>query len=417
MLSFEFATANKIIFGAGKLKELGKQIEGAALSAEGVSKGSAKRLLFVCGRSSDAIPRVREILSASDIPFTELQVHGEPAIEVVREGIQAAHDCDMVIGLGGGSVLDAGKAIAALATNPGDVFDYLEVVGKGQPLVNASLPYIAIPTTAGTGAEVTRNAVLESAEQNVKVSMRSPLMLPRLALVDSELTYNLPPEITASSGLDALTQLIEPFVSVKANPMTDAICREGLSHAARSLRRAYEDSKRTLTRINGLETDSQAVSTLEAIKEAREGMALASLFGGLALANAGLGAVHGFAGPLGGMLHAPHGVLCARMLPLVMDANIKALETRQPEHPALGRYVEIARILTGEKDVTAYDGARWASELVSALKIPRLSAYGMRPDDFALREAVQKTQKANSFKGNPIVLDERELTKILEQAL
>src|SRR6185503_9608359 len=150
-------------------------------------------------------------------------------------------------------------------------------------------------------------------------------MLPRIALVDPELTYNLPPPITASSGLDALTQLIEPFVSVKANPMTDAICREGMHHAAQSLRRAYE---------NGAD------------KEAREGMALASLFGGMALANAALGAVHGFAGPLGGMLHAPHGALCARLLPLVVEANLKALEMRQPEHPAITRYIEIAQILT-----------------------------------------------------------------------
>jgi alcohol dehydrogenase class IV len=274
MFSFEFATADRIIFGAGKLNELGKQIEGVALSAEGpassgaegVSKGRAQRLLFVRGHSSDAITRIREILGTLGISFMEFQVHGEPTIDVVREGIKAAQDCDMVIGLGGGSILDAGKAIAALVTNPGEVFDYLEVIGKGQPLVNASLPYIAIPTTAGTGAEVTRNAVLESAEQNVKVSLRSPLMLPQLALVDPELTYTLPPEITASSGLDALTQLIEPFVSVKANPLTDAICRAGMHHAARSLRRAYE---------NGADT------------EAREGMSLASLFGGLALANAG----------------------------------------------------------------------------------------------------------------------------------
>lgn len=383
MFSFEFATADRIIFGAGKLNELGKQIE-----------GRAQRLLFVRGHSSDAITRVREILVTLGIPSTEFQVHGEPTIDVVREGIKAAQDCDMVIGLGGGSVLDAGKAIAALVTNPGDVFDYLEVIGKGQPLVNASLPYIAIPTTAGTGAEVTRNAVLESAKQNVKVSLRSPLMLPQLALVDPELTYTLPPEITANSGLDALTQLIEPFVSVKANPLTDAICRAGMHHAARSLRRAYE---------NGADT------------EAREGMSLASLLGGLALANAALGAVHGFAGPLGGMLHAPHGVLCARFLPLVMEANVKALEARQPRHPALARYVEIAQILTGKKAATALDGASWTSELVNDLKIPRLSIYGMRPEDFP--EAVQKTQKANSFKGNPIVLDEKELTAILEQAL
>jgi alcohol dehydrogenase class IV len=382
MIAFEFATASQIIFGAGKLNDLGKQIE-----------GGTKRLLFVRGRSSGAIPRVREILSGVEVSVVEFQIHGEPTIEVVQEGVKAARDCDLVIGLGGGSVLDAGKAIAALVNNPGDVFDYLEVIGKGQPLVNAPLSYIAIPTTAGTGAEVTRNAVLEAPEQSVKISLRSPLMLPRVALVDPELTYNLPPEITASSGLDALTQLIEPFVSTKTNPMTDAICREGMAHAARSLGRAYE---------NGSD------------KDAREGMSIASLFGGLALANAGLGAVHGFAGPLGGMLHAPHGILCARFLPLVMEANIKAMTSRQPEHPALTRYVEIAQLLTGAKDATAFDGAAWASRLVADLKIPRLSAYGMKPEDFP--EAVQKTQKANSFKGNPIVLDATELTEILEKA-
>jgi alcohol dehydrogenase class IV len=363
MVSFEFATANRIIFGAGKLNELGKQIEDAALSAEGLSKGRTKRLLLVCGHSSDAITRVEEILSAPGILFTEFQVHGEPTIEVVREGVKAARGCEAVI-------------------------------GKGQPLVNAPLPYIAIPTTAGTGSEVTRNAVLESTEQNVKVSLRSPMMLSRLALIDPELTYTLPPEITASSGLDALTQLIEPFVSVKANPMTDAICREGLSHARRSLRGAYEN---------------------DVDKEAREGMSLASLFGGLALANAALGAAHGFAGPLGGMLHAPHGALCARFLPLVMEVNIRALETRQPQHPALKRYAEIAQILTGEKDATAQDGVKWVSDLVSALKIPRLVTYGMSEEKFS--EAIEKTRNANSFKGNPIALNDEELRKILVRAL
>ncbi|HEX6035011.1 MAG TPA: iron-containing alcohol dehydrogenase, partial [Anaerolineales bacterium] len=198
----------------------------------------------------------------------------------------------------------------------------------------------------------------------------------------------------ASSGLDALTQLVEPFVSVKANPMTDAICREGMRYAARFLRRAYQ---------NGSD------------KEAREAMSLASLFGGLALANAGLGAAHGFAGPLGGMLHAPHGALCARFLPLVMEANIKAMQSRQPGHPALGRYEEIARILTGDSSASAHDGVIWTRELVNDLRISRLSAYGMQPQDFP--EAVQKTQMASSFKGNPIVLREKELTEILEAAL
>jgi alcohol dehydrogenase class IV len=380
MVPFEFATANRIIFGAGKLSELSNLIE-----------GNVQRVLLVRGQSSDAIPRLKEMLSRFDV--TEFQVHGEPTIELIRAGQQAAQNCDMVIGIGGGSVLDTGKALAALVTNPGDVLDYLEVVGKGQPLIRAPLPYIAVPTTAGTGSEVTRNAVIEVTEQNVKVSLRSPLMLPSVALVDPELTYRLPPEITASTGLDALTQLIEPFVSIKANPLTDAICREGIHHAARSLRRAYTDG---------------------AEKTARAGMSLASLFGGMALANAALGAVHGFAGPLGGLLHAPHGALCARLLPLVMEANIQALETRQSEHPALQRYVEVAKILTGDETANARDGVAWTKQLVDDLHIPGLSYYGMNGGRFD--EAIEKTQKASSFKGNPIPLQENELREILEKA-
>lgn len=383
MSAFEFATAARILFGAGKLNELGNLID-----------SHVKRVLLVRGSSSDAIPRVQGILSQSGIAFTEFAVDGEPTVESIREGVKAAQNSDSVIGVGGGSVLDTGKAIAALITNPGDVMDYLEVVGKGQPIINPPLPYIPVPTTAGTGSEVTRNAVIEVTEQNVKVSLRSPLMLPKIALVDPELTYSLPPDITASTGLDALTQLIEPFVSIKANPMTDAICRQGLRHAARSLRRAYE---------NGAD------------KEAREGMSFASICGGMALANAALGAVHGFAGPLGGMLHAPHGALCARFLPLVIKSNIEALQSRQPQHPALKRYDEVAKILTGDQTASARDCVAWTEQLVEDLKIPRLSEYGMSKAQFPA--AIEKTLKASSFKGNPIPLNENELKGILEKAL
>jgi alcohol dehydrogenase class IV len=241
---------------------------------------------------------------------------------------------------------------------------------------------------------VTRNAVLGSPTHGVKVSLRSPMMLPSLAIVDPELTYSLPPAITASSGLDALTQLIEPFVSVKANPMTDAICREGIRYAAKSLRRAYHDG---------------------ADASAREGMALASLFGGMALANAALGAVHGFAGPLGGMLNAQHGTICAKLLPLVMEANLKALESRHAGHVAIGKYIEIAKIMTGDKSASAQDGVEWVSGLVSELNIPSLSAHGMT--EVHIPETVQKTLNASSYKGNPIALNELELTEILKNAL
>ncbi len=245
------------------------------------------------------------------------------------------HEADLVVGMGGGSVIDAAKAIAALLTNPGDPLDYLEVIGRGLPLANACAPMMAIPTTAGTGAEVTRNAVLASPAHRVKVSLRSASMLPDVAIVDPELTLSMPPAVTAATGLDALTQCLEPFVSHLATPLTDGFCREGLARAARSLRRAYHHGSDVA---------------------ARRDMALASLCGGLALANAKLGAVHGFAGPIGGMFDAPHGAVCARLLPLVMTANVRALEERSPNSPALVRYAEVAKIVTGDADASIADG-------------------------------------------------------------
>jgi alcohol dehydrogenase class IV len=218
--------------------------------------------------------------------------------------------------------------------------------------------------------------------------------LPRLALVDPELTHSLPAAITASTGLDALTQLIEPFVSARANPMTDALCIDGIRRAARSLRRAVEESHNVA---------------------AREDMALASLFGGLALANAGLGAVHGFAGPIGGMFPAPHGAVCAALLPHVMSANVTALRIRAPREVALGRYDEVARLLTGRADATAADGIAWIRGLVGALGIPPLRTYGITRDDVS--GVVDAAQKASSMKANPLALTDEELRAILSAAL
>ncbi len=298
----------------------------------------------------------------------------------------------MVISMGGGSAIDAGKAIAALATNPGDPLDYLEVIGKGQPLKNAPLPFVAIPTTAGTGAEVTRNAVLASPEHKVKVSLRSPLMLPRVALVDPELTYGLPKEITAYTGMDALTQLIEPFTSNMANPLTDAICRKGIQ------RFSIEDA------------------CYNNDWSARCDMSLMSLFGGLALANSKLGAVHGFAGVLGGMYDAPHGALCAALLPHVTRANIRAMEARDPHNDALVRYNELAQIiLITIPKADANHFITWTEHVVDTLPILPLSAYGIKREDFAT--IVEKSAKSSSMKGNPIVLTTDELTEILDKAL
>jgi alcohol dehydrogenase class IV len=268
------------------------------------------------------------------------------------------------------------------------------VVGEGRPLQRPSVPCIAVPTTAGTGAEVTRNAVLESPAHKVKVSMRCTFMLPRLALVDPELTRSMPPNLTAATGLDALTQLLEVFVSRSSNPLTDAICREGLQRAARSLERAF-----------GNGNDPQA----------REDMALASLCGGLALANARLGAVHGLAGPFGGAFHAPHGAACGRLLPFVAAANIAALRERSPGSPALARFQEAARIFKGNPGAAAEDGAAWLRELCGRLGVPSLSVYGF--SEKHVPDLIAKSRRSSSMRGNPIDLTEAELHAILSQAM
>jgi alcohol dehydrogenase class IV len=384
-MPFEFATAARILFGAGKLAEIGA-----------IASSMGQRALVVTGKTTDRAARLLKLLDAASIAALVFPVSQEPTIIMAQQGANQAREavCDLVIGFGGGSVLDTGKAIAALLTNPGDPLDYLEVIGKGQPLAAPPAPYIAIPTTAGTGAEVTRNAVLASPEHRVKVSLRSPLMLPDVALVDPELTYSVPPDITAYTGLDALTQVIEPYVSHLANPLTDALCREGIMRAGRSLQRAVEHGDDVT---------------------AREDMALASLLGGLALANAKLGAVHGFAGPFGGMFHAPHGAVCAALLPHVMAANVDVLQQRAPEHPALGRYDEIGRLLTGRSDATAQNGVTWVSELCAALDVPELATYGLKETDFD--DLIAKSAQSSSMKGNPIALTPEDLRAILHRAL
>src|SRR5450759_1521275 len=332
-MRFEFATAARIIFGPGTVGEVAP-----------AAREMGQRALLVTGRGAGRASALIRALRASGVECVPFAAKGEPTVDLVRLGARAAREerCDLVIAFGGGSAIDAGKAIAALAANDGDVLDYLEVVGRGQALSRPSLPFIAVPTTAGTGSEATRNAVLASPEHRVKASLRSPLMLPRLAVVDPELTYDLPPRITASTGLDALTQLIEPYVSLRANPMTAQFCVEGLRRAASALPRVWE---------NGGD------------RAARCDMAWASLLGGMALANAGLGAVHGFAAPIGGMWAAPHGAVCAGLLPYVMEVNVRALRARAPEK--LTRYDEVARLLTGRPHATAPDGVAWITALLS----------------------------------------------------
>ncbi len=363
--AFEFATANLILFGAGKLAE-----------AAPAAKALGRRVLVVTGKSVERAQPLLDLLA--NIECVTHPIPGEPKIADVQSGVDAAVGCEVIIAMGGGSAIDAGKAIAALCSNPGDPLDYLEVIGKGQPLKNAPLPFIAIPTTAGTGAEVTRNAVLASPEHKVKVSLRHPSMLPKLAIVDPELTHDLPPDITAATGMDALTQLIEPFTCRRANPFTNAICREAIPRAARSLRRAFAG-------------DDEA---------AREDMAYASLCGGIALANSGLGAVHGFAAPIGGMFDAPHGAVCAALLPHSFAINAKH---------APKRFGEVAQMLGTD------DSATWLRELAADLQIPGLATYGITDDDFPA--IIEKAKCASSMKANPVDLSDDELADILQAAL
>jgi len=385
-MHFEFATVTRIIFGTGKFQETGN-----------LAKSIGNRILVLSGLSEELTNPLIDLLNRGEITSQIFRVHKEPTIQLIQEGVTEARkfNCDLVIGFGGGSAVDAGKAIAILATNPGDPLNYLEVVGAGKALDNPPLPYIAIPTTAGTGAEVTRNAVLAVSDQRIKVSLRSPLMLPKLAIIDPELTLSLPPAVTASTGLDALTQCIEPFVSLAANPLIDGFCREGIQRASKWLYQAYDQGDDLTARVD---------------------MSLASLFGGLALANAKLGAVHGFAGVLGGMYpDAPHGVICGRLLPFVMKTNVESLMAREPHNPILARFDEIGRIVTDNPEATAADGVAWIWNLARDLHMPPLSDFGVTRSDFPL--IIDMAQRASSMQGNPIRLTESELLQILEAAV
>ena len=384
-MQFEFVTADRIIFGPGTLRGAGPVIKSGGL-----------RPLVVTGKDPQRAEPLFQLLRENGLESATFSFSGEPTIQTVRDGVALAkaENCDWIIGIGGGSVIDAGKAIAAMMKNDGDVLDFLEIIGKGKKITKRSARYMAIPTTAGTGSEATRNAVLASPEHKLKVSLRSPKMLPQLAVVDPDLTYGLPPAITASTGLDALTQLIEPYVCLRANPMTDAICVEGIRRVARSLRRAFKSGNDP---------------------EARADMCVASLFGGLAFVHAGLGAVHGFAGPLGGVFFAPHGEICAALLADVIDMNMRALRERDRGSYALSRYYYVARLLTGKAGAVADTGGEWIRQLVAGVGIPRLSVHGIKSEH--IPEIVKHAKNASSMKANPIVLTDEELAEILQRAL
>ena len=382
MEAFEFATAGRVIFGAGRSAEL-----------PGLLAGYGSRVLVCTGASPY---RHADLVAGLSLPTAVFPVTGEPTVDLARAAAAAAreHGADVVAAIGGGSVIDTGKAAAMLLGNGGDPLDYLEVIGSGQAISRPSAPCVAVPTTAGTGAEVTANAVLASPEHKVKASLRAATMLPRAALVDPLLTASCPAEVTAASGMDALTQCLEPFVSPRASPLSDAMAREGIRRAAAGLRRACADG-----------TDVAA----------RADMAVASLAGGMALANAKLGAVHGLAGVLGGTVAVPHGVACAALLAPVIEANVAALrETGQPDHPALARYAEAAALLTGDSAATIEDGVAWVRQTLALLAIPGLGTFGLLPEQAGGIAA--QALRSSSMRGNPVALTEAGLRTILARA-
>jgi alcohol dehydrogenase class IV len=383
---FDVLAPRKIVFGAHRAIEVAAWVRASQRE---------ERVLLVTGKARRHAHVIEALAACAHL--THIEVASEPSLALCEDALSLARNAKVtrVVALGGGSAIDLGKALAALITNEGAPLDYLEVVGRGQPLRHAPLPFAALPTTSGTGAEATKNAVLSvmRPEGAVKVSLRSDAMVPDLALVDPALTLDVPRDITAATGLDALTQVIEPYVSHAATPFTDAWTRDAIPRAAKAFPRVLQDLR-----------DLQA----------RSDMALVSLQGGLALANAKLGAVHGFAGPLGGMLEAPHGALCARLLPFVIEANLAALSERAPKSPALARYRDVACWLTSDVDALAGDAIVWTRQLVDSLAIPSLRDFGLDATD--IPRVAEQSARSSSMKGNPIELTQAELVRILEAA-
>lgn len=376
--SFSFATATEILFGRGEVAQAAPRV--AALG---------EAVLLVQGATPARSDALAAALAAWGCRVTRFAVAQEPDMARVEAGLAVARaaGATVVVALGGGAVIDAGKAIAALVPATRPMLDHLEVVGQGLPLDHAPLPFVAIPTTAGTGAEVTRNAVIGVPAQGRKVSLRDIRMLPRLAIVDPALTDHCPRGVTLASGLDAVTQVIEPFTSPRANPFTDALCRDAIPRGLAALIRLMQAE------------DAQA----------RDDLAWVSLCGGLALANAGLGAVHGLAGPLGGLTGAAHGAICGTLLPHVLRANRRAVAD-PARLDQVAAWIGAALGVAPGMEVAAPALAAWAR----AQGLPGLTGLGI--DAAAQARAAQAAAASSSMKANPVVLSETDLTRIMQEA-
>ena len=373
--AFGFATAGRIRFGRGTATEA----VGAALSY-------GRRVLILRGGSVAWVDELSRDLTAAGCDVTEVRSSGEPSVDDVRSAALAGRGAQVVLGVGGGAVIDLAKAAAALIPSDCDVMEHLEVVGEGQPLQADPLPMIAIPTTAGTGAEVTKNAVIAVPQAARKVSLRDDRMLPRLALVDPALTDGAPRGVTLGSGLDALVQVIEPYLSSKANPLTDALCRAAIPQGIAALKRlaAGED------------------------QAARDAMAYVSLSGGLALANAGLGAVHGLAGVIGGQFGAPHGLICGRLLGPVLAANADVLGVS-------ARFSEVQRWLSDGFDLPEDGTFKALTAMLDDWGLDRLDRW--IPEDADLTETAREAAASSSMRANPCVLKAEILEACIRAAM
>ncbi|MGA9253869.1 MAG: iron-containing alcohol dehydrogenase [Roseobacter sp.] len=381
MTPFSFISPGQIVFGRG-----------VAQDAAALIPPLGTRVLMVRGSSVHWVETLRAELEQAGCVVTSFTGHGEPDIATVARAVNTGRNAavDVVVAVGGGAVIDLGKATAALLPGTTNILDHLEGVGAAAPLGAHPVPFVAIPTTSGTGAEVTKNAVISVPDAGRKVSLRDDRMVPDIALVDPALTDDCPRDVTLASGFDAITQLVEPYLSHRANAMTDALVREALPQGLNALSR--------------LATAEDA--------EARDMMSFASLMGGLALANAGLGAVHGLAGVVGGRFSAPHGVICARLLGPVLIENNAMMRSTGADTT---RFEEIARLVSSAFDLPSETCFESLSALLDQLDVPRLSKWISADAD--LEAVVLEASSASSMKANPCVLPPTALHRIMQSAL
>ena len=389
---FSIARFPRIEFGPGSINKL-----------PDLAARYGRTLLLVTGarslQQSGAWSSIVQDLENADLEWHRLPISGEPSPQVIDDAVAThrANGIELVVGIGGGSVLDAAKAIAGLLRVEGSIMDYLEGVGPEKKYPGPAVPFIAVPTTAGTGSEATKNAVLSIAgKDGFKKSFRDEQLVPEYALVDPDLLASCPPRLIAADGMDALTQLLESYVSCRANPMTDALAWSGLEAARDSL----------LTWHAGGTGQSAA----------RYGMAYAALMSGITLAQTGLGSVHGLASPLGAFFPVPHGVVCGTLVGAATRMNIDAMLSREADNPALDKYAKVADLLCQRHFATQEQAWQELLQLLDdwtqKLQLPTLDNYGIRTTDFA---HIVAHSRGSSMKTNPIVLTDEEITAVLRQ--